>query len=364
MKSHIANLITLLVTPCAGFCGGIERTPQSVDVIFEPENYVSLSFGLVSPQISGSVQAGTRQSGDLAKSHRQPEFTIKHQISDRISAALIYDRPYGADVAYPEGADYPFEGATAIFNSEAWTGVLRYKFDNSVSILAGVRYQTVEATSNIPAIADYTVDGGQDSGYGYLVGAAYEKPEIALRISLIYHSSIDHTFSPAEQSLLTSGNVLNSETKSSTPQSISLKFQTGISQNTLLFGGIRWVEWSEFNISPIHYSQLTRGLPLVAFRDDVFTYTMGFGRRFNDHWSGSISINYEKSNGGPVSNLGPKDGQTGLTIGAKYTRGAMEISGGVNYTLIGDATTRTTNGLSNFSNNDATALGVKVAYRY
>lgn len=364
MNSRIAIPIALFIAPESGFSGGIERTPQSTDVIFESGNYVELSFGIVSPEISGSVQNGTRTSGDLAQSHRQPGFAIKHQVSDHISAALVYDQPYGADVSYPQGVDYPFAGATAVFDTYAWTGILKYKFDNNVSILAGIRYQTVSAEAGIPAIANYIVDGGQDSGLGYLVGVAYEKPEIALRITLTYHSSIDHTLSARESSALTSGTVLNSDTDFATPQSVNLKFQTGIAPNTLLFGGVRWVEWSEFDLSPEHYSQLTRGLSLVSFRDDVFTYSLGLGHRFNETWSGSISMNYEKSNGGTVSNLGPKDGLIGLSVGAKYTRGPMEISGGVNYTMIGDANTRTTAGLSDFTDNDALSFGVKVAYRY
>ena len=42
-----------------------------------------------------------------------------------------------------------------------------------------------------------------------------------------------------------------------TPNSWNLEFQTGIDPNTLVFGSIRWVDWSNFRVDPEKLLQVT-----------------------------------------------------------------------------------------------------------
>ena len=46
-----------------------------------------------------------------------------------------------------------------------------------------------------------------------------------------------------------------------TPQSVQLDFQTGVAPKTLVFGYVRWVDWSEFSISPARLRAADRRPP-------------------------------------------------------------------------------------------------------
>ncbi|UOA27440.1 outer membrane protein transport protein [Pseudosulfitobacter sp. DSM 107133] len=366
MKVRHVAIAALLGSACMAQAGGIDRSGQSILALFENGRYAEFSLGAVSPDTSGTAVAalGGFGSGDMTSSFVQLGAAYKADINDRLSYALIYDQPFGADVDYPTGTGYFAGGATAELKSHALTGLLRYKFQNNFSVHGGIRVQSIEAAANVPFVDGYSVNGSRDIGVGYLAGVAYERPDIALRVALTYNSGIEHDVATTENS--GTFGTTTSTTQIETPQSVNLDFQTGIAQDTLLFGGIRWAEWSEFDISPANYATLTGGASLVSYADDVLTYTLGVGRRLNDNWAVSASVGYEKSNGGFASNLGPTDGFKSLALAAVYTQDNMKITTGIRYINIGDAQT-TLNGVtaaSNFQDNHAIAIGVKVGYTF
>ncbi len=347
--------------------GGIDRSGQSIAALFEQGRYVELSLGAVSPNTSGvgSAAVGFGASGDLTPSYLQLGAAYKADINQQLSYALIYDQPFGADVDYPVGAAYFARGSKAEFESHALTGLLRYKLPSNISFHGGIRVQSIEATASVPFVGNYSVKGESDVSVGYLVGVAYERPDIAMRVSLTYNSKIDHDVDTVENSPLGIGN--RSVTEVTTPQSVNLEFQTGIAQDTLLFGGVRWTEWSEFAIAPANYgSAVLAGGPLVSYADDVYTYSLGVGRRLNDTWSVAATVGYEKSNDGFVTNLGPTDGYKSLGLAATYTKDNMKITSGVRYVNIGDAQTRAGAAAPAgiFEDNDAVAFGVKVGFTF
>ncbi|SFD75580.1 Long-chain fatty acid transport protein [Sulfitobacter brevis] len=373
MNIKFAAVAALLGSTCAASAGGIDRSGQSITALFENGRYGELSFASVSPSTSGTSVAGlgSRNSGDLTPSYFQFGAAYKADINEQLSYALIYDQPFGADVAYPGGTGYFAQGSKAEFESHAITGLLRYKMANNVSVHGGVRVQTIEASATVPFVtgaagpfagAPYTVKGERETGVGYVLGAAYEKPEIALRVSLTYNSAISYDVDTTESSVLGPN---RSTTEVETPQSVNLEFQTGIAADTLLFGGVRWTDYSEFKIPPASYAALT-GSSLLSYADDVYTYSLGVGRKINDTWSVSASVGYEKSNGGFASNLGPTDGNKSLALAAVYTRDNMKITTGVRYVNIGDAQTAIPNfaPAANFEDNDAVAFGMKVGFTF
>ncbi|MGJ8617133.1 MAG: outer membrane protein transport protein [Sulfitobacter sp.] len=355
----------LLSSTAIAHAGGIDRSGQGISALFEQGRYGEFSLGSISPSTSGSSVAGlgNRPSGDLTPSYFQFSAAYKADINDRLSYAIIYDQPFGADVAYPAGTGYFAAGTTAEFESHALTGILRYKLENNVSFHGGLRVQSVSATANIPFVGGYSVVGDSDVSLGYLVGVAYERPDIALRVSLTYNSKIKHDVSTSERFGV--GPVSNTITQIETPQSVNLEFQTGIAADTLLFGGLRWTDYSSFDITPAGYQGATGG-SLLSYQDDVYTWSLGVGRRLNDTWAVSASVDYEKANGGFAANLGPTDGKKSLALAAVYTRDNMKITTGIRYVNIGDAQTAIPGNApaSNFTDNDAIAIGVKVGFSF
>lgn len=365
------------VSLCAGtaLAGGIERTNQVVGIIFQEGTYAELSFGYVDPTVSGTATAFSptpgAASGNMVKSYTLAGAAFRMDINDQLSFGLIFDQPYGADVSYPGGTGYFAQGSTAELDANALTAVLRYEFAGNYDVYGGLRYQTLEANAFIPFVTPvpgitppYEVTGDRDGGLGWLIGAAYEVPEIALRVALTYNSSIEHELETSESSFF---GPSTSVTTIDTPQSVNLDFQTGIAADTLLFAAVRWVDWSEFDISPVDYGRLTGGASLVSYDSDTTTYVLGIGRRINEQWSVSGRVAHEEPTGGFASNLGPTDGQTTVALAAQYTVGQTQISAGVSYTDIGDAeTTLGGTGLaaSDFSGNSAWGAGVRIGYTF
>ncbi|WP_281856003.1 OmpP1/FadL family transporter [Litoreibacter halocynthiae] len=370
MKNFVSAAAMLAATTSLASAGGIDRSGQGIGIIFEKGNYAELSFGSISPTVSG-VGAGTapnpaqptpgQASGNMSGDYTLVGLGYKYQFNDKLSFSLIYDQPFGADVNYPVATTYFARGSTATLKSSAITGLVRYQIDENFSVHGGLRYQSLEAVASIPFVGGYTAAASKDYGVGYVFGGAYERPDIALRVALTYSSEISHALSTVEGGPVPGTTTTNVDT----PQSLNLDFQTGIAADTLLFGSIRWVDWSDFRIAPAGYG-LATGNALVSYADDVITYNIGVGRRFNENWSGAVSLGYEKSNGGFSSNLGPTDGNISLGLGGTYTNGGIKVTGGVRYIKIGNAQTTLGGGLpaSNFNDNKAIAVGFKVGYSY
>lgn len=366
--TSILALTTILAAAGAAHAGGVERSITSIGLLFEKGNYAELSFGSVSPDVSGTqsvpliVPAGGN-SGNMAENYTQYSLGVKMALNDHLHLAVIMDQPIGAKVNYSD-PNYAYGlagGSQAEIKSSALTALLRYDLQNGFSVYGGIKGE--KASGKVKLFNGYTMSTSSETDYGFLVGAAYEKPEIALRVALTYHSPITHNFSVTENG----SPSLPFETE--VPKYIALDFQSGVAKDTLVFGSIRWREWSAFDITPFGYYMAT-GDSLVSYDNDVFTYNLGVGRRINENWAAAVSVTHEASQGGFAGNLGPTDGFTSLTVGATYTKDNMKISGGVSYAWIGDAKTEapapypdgTTFG--DFTGNTTLGVGVRVGFTF
>lgn len=356
MKRLILASAAMATLASGALAGGLERTPQSMAVLFEEGRYVELSFGAVSPDVSGN-SAGGAASGDIFDTYFNLGLSYKADLNSQFSYAIIFDQPYGADTVYPAGTLHPFAGTTAKIRSNALSGVLQYNLGNGASVYGGLRAQTLQAEAVLTAIPGYSIESDTNLSLGYLVGAAYERPDIALRVALTYHSEVTHDLE------LTESLAATPETQDVVlPQALNLEFQSGIAEDTLVFGSVRWVEWSATAIDPAVYDALTAPAPpLVFFTDDRITYTLGLGRRLNETWSVLGSVSYEESTGSATGNLGPVDGFTSVSLGAIYTKDNMKITGGIRYADIGDATSFSD---AVFEDNSAIAAGVRVGWSF
>jgi long-chain fatty acid transport protein len=361
VKHLLSTVACLSVCAGAASAGGIDRSGQGIGALFEPGRYAELSFGFGSPDVSGTAPAafGGAGSGDMSPSYLTFGAAYKQDFGDKVSVALIFDQPFGADVDYPTGTGYPFAGSTAELRTNAISAIGRYKFSDRFSVHAGLRYQTLEGSIDLisPALpAPFSLEADRDGQLGYLVGVAYEIPEIALRAALTYYSKIDYTLETQEGI----GVVGPNELDTSTPEAVNLDFQTGIAEDTLLTAAVRWVNWPQFDVSPVTFPAALN--PLVSYSDPRTTYSLGIARRFNESFAGSLSVSYEETIGKPVTNLGPTDGLWSVTVGGVYTRDNMKVTAGVRYAMVGDATTRNIG--ADFSDNHAIGIGLKVGYSF
>lgn len=398
MKFALTGTAALLIGVSPVFAGGIERSNQTLGVLFEPGNYAELSFGHVKPTVEGSeldlatpfgILPGGAPIGNVADSYNQFGLAYKHQFNDNWSAAVILDQPFGANLLYPTPAD-PAAAATSRFagtmvdvSSTHLTGVVRYVMpDNGFGVHAGLRAAQADGEVTLSGLAygavnGYNVQLDNDTAMGWLAGVSWEKPEIAARVSLTFNSEIEHQFDTVESGPLVDPDgptgplpalpllAGTSTTTVNTPKSVNLEFQTGVAPDTLVFGSIRWVDWSSFMVDPERFVAVTGG-GLVELEDST-TYTLGVGRKFNETWSGAASFSFEKSGDDLVSPLAPSNGRKGITLAAIYSQGNMKVTTGINYTKLGDARPETGTpdvARAQMSGNSAWGIGVKVGYSF
>jgi long-subunit fatty acid transport protein len=375
MKIASSGIAILLLSASQVVAGGIERAPQSLSALFEDGNYVEFSFGGVNPTVEGTDFLGSN-TGDVAQGYGFTGLSYKHQFTDALSGAIIIEQPFGADILYPtveDGGSAVFGGTLARVDSTTFTALGRYKMQNNFSVHGGIRGSRADATVSLNGLAyggvsGYTADLEADTGIGWVAGAAWEKPEIAARVSLTYNSEVEHNFRTTE-TLDSDGSgpvALSADpstTTVNTPESWNLEFQTGVAEDTLVFGSVRWVNWSDFLVDPTVFTALT-GSGLVDL-EDTTTYTIGVGRKFTENWSGSASFSYEKAGDKLVSPLAPTTGRKGVTLAAIYTEGPIKVTTGVTYIKLGDANAETADTARAFmEDSDAWGAGMRIGYTF
>ncbi len=364
----------------AAHAGGIDRSGQGIGALFEKGNYAELSFGAINPSVEGTDVLGF-PTKNVTGNYNQFGFAVKQDINDQLSYAIIFDQPFGADISYPTlaaGGSAMLGGTIAKTTETALTTILRYKFDDRISVYGGLRGQHASGHVRLSGAAysilsGYNVTLDDDIGIGYTVGAAYEIPDIALRVSLTYNSKVKHKLDTIEtfQGVL-AGLSGASVTTVETPQSVNLDFQSGVAKDTLVFGQIRWADWSEFDIDPIALTKATNGGVFVkggglVDLDDSITYSIGVGHKFTDTWSGALSFSYENKGDPLVSPLAPTNGRFGVGLAAIYNHDNIKVTTGVNYVKLGDAQPETGTpdvARANMTGNTAVAVGVRVGFTF
>ncbi|MFD2175521.1 OmpP1/FadL family transporter [Rhodobacter lacus] len=373
MKKFMLTASALMLGATAATAGGIERSTQSVGILFEEGNYAEFSLGGFRPDVSGTGLNSTATgyngaSGDMAGDFGGPSFALKMAVNEKLDFAVVLDSAVGANINYPFGSGYFLQGSTATISNTQLTAMLRYKLPENFSLIGGVRALRTSGKVSLPSVAGYTMESSKETDFGYLVGVAWEKPEIAARIALTYNSKITHDFDANENFVHPLAGPLSFDTAFSTtiPESVNLEFQTGIAKDTLVFGSVRWVHWTQFDITPdVYTSPAYLGqTPLVDYTENTTTYTIGVGRKFNEKWSGAAILGYEKHTGTRTGNLGPTDGFRSIALAATYkVSDNVKVTGAVRYVDIGDARTNLPID-GDFSSNSGWGAGVRVGISF
>lgn len=364
MRNISLAVATATLATTTAYAGGLDRSGENIGILFEKGNYAELSFGSVKPSVGGkdAAAAGGATFSGVGKDYTQVGLGLKMDLNEQLSAALYYDQPYGVDIAYPT-TSVMFGRTAATLESDALNLMLRYKFNENFSIHGGVRHQKISAKVTL-AGAGYGAPGGvafaadfrESTGTGYAIGAAYERPEIAMRVAVTYFSSVDHKLDTYV------GGAFTGTSPTKGPEAINLDFQTGIAEGTLLFGQIRHAKWGDVDLVPA-----ALGSDLINL-DDSTSYMVGVGRQFTDKLSGSLSVSYEPSSSNDlVSALGPNNGRWGVTLGGRYkVSDQLTLSGGVNYTKLGNAQAKTGAGTAGAAmrDNESVGVGFKIGYHF
>lgn len=356
-------------------------------------------------------------------------YGVKADVNDYISIGVFYDEPWGAEVRHSGDNNFisdvdqvvalpsPFEPDAIIplditsldskvgsedydhasnvdVFTETWTGLIGVK-SNGFQVYGGPVLQKADAEVHLRGNAYGPLTGydgivNSDMATGWVAGVAYSKPEIALNAALTYRSEIEHEAPmaetmPALDNQLIQGAIRRSgyegplsttattDASVTTPESVNLNFQTGLSEEHQLLGtvDVRWVPWSDFTIVPPLYNAFSKvavegGLPLLNYEKDQWKVDVGLAKRFNEKLAGSVVVGWDSGAGNPVTSLGPIEGYWSFGGGLKYNvTPEWAIAAGGKYLKFGDATAKLPNGyiVGKFEDNDGYIAGVQLSYQ-
>ena len=384
----VCALATISLSSIAG-AAGLDRSGQPSDDFSSSGTVAYMSAFHLSADISG-VEKDGKVIKSVADDYQSYGYGVKTDVNDKFSVGVFYDQPFGASVLY-EGenslVDYKdpdnIKPTTAEVTSYNFTGLVGVNLgeNNNFKLYGGPVLQKVEgqvdihgSPAAISALDGYSLNIPKNTEYGYMVGAAYLKPEIGLKAAITYRSEIEHEVNYAEAIPL-AGNLKQTKKDSLTlPQSVNIDFQTGLNKTTLLTAKARWVPWGDFKITPPLLNENGMKLKgsqdqvnLLEYSDDAYMVEVGLGKRLTPALAVSGSIGWDSGAGNPVSPLGPTEGYYSVGVGAKYNvTPAWSVSAGAKYLMLGDADGQLAASgktLGTFEDNDAYLFGMKLAYQ-
>jgi long-subunit fatty acid transport protein len=362
MKKLTSLMIGSFLAPTLAISGGMERTALPTAFMFETGGYADFTYSNRNYDVTDNYFAPTSSMyGDVSGA----SISVKFDVNESVAVGLTQYNQAGISLNY-QGAGSLIPGFNTVgpmvdLEIGALAVMGKYSLSDNFSVLGGMKRTSVaDATADIfklvGATSAATVTGGPETGY--IAGVAYERKDIALRIEYILEQDV--TFE-----LATTGGLLGATTANTTgsiPDYQTINFQSGVAEDTLVFGSIRRADWSNHQIA---VAPQTQAAPTSTFSDTT-TYSIGVGRRISDELSVSASYSFEEaSEATGTSLLSTTDGYDTIGLGVRYSiSSGTEISGGVALTNVGDKTVTVSEIPGAFTDNSVTSYGIKLAYKF
>ncbi|PDT80758.1 OmpP1/FadL family transporter [Sinorhizobium sp. BJ1] len=339
-KSILAAFAGMLVASAAQ-AGGLERSGYNIDLLFDPSDFAAEATATyVNPQrelknvvdtnpANSDAVAETFGGGDLnyrpnsadeTESYWAPRIGFKAALGDSVDCMADYSQPWGAHTNPGQNWAGANNNIETKVESNNYAATCSYKWDMGpgfMRVIGGVFYQEVGGFKE-RLVQDFTGTGLpfsgvgrlelEDSGWGWRTGVAYEIPEYAMRASLVYNSAVDLDNLSGSIDLrqvgfvipgvgVVSGSKYDVHGSASMPDSLELKVQSGIAPGWLAFGSVKWTDWSQLQVLrfvPNEPGFGRFGTSLDLLYRDGWTVTGGIGHKFNDQWSGAISLTWDR----------------------------------------------------------------------
>jgi hypothetical protein len=366
------NIITgvSLVALSAGMAqaGGFELQTLDTSIMYADGNQASISYASIDASIEGvNPLAGASSKKQVVKDQTVTNFSGKFDISESLSFGIHTYRS-GA-IQLSGGNEAPalangFAGGniapTGDVDLDSTALMVNYALTDNVSVLGGVTQNNLKDGNVTTLAGSYDIVG--KSEMGYVVGAAYSVPEIALRAELLYQPKA--TISTT----VTYGGAFPGTAELSLPDTYALSFQTGIAADTLLLASYRKANWGKAQIAVKVPANALLNID-TSFKDSE-AYSVGIGRRFSDALSGSITYSKEQGTSATSTSLfSVSNGSDAISIGLQYKRDNMTISGGISQRNVGDMTVNATVAANTvrqmqYTGNSVTAMGLKIAFAF
>jgi len=278
-------------------------------------------------------------------------------LGSQLSLGASYYHQAGVQIDYSGGGSpYASILPTVDLNIYALALLAKYQILANMSLIGGTKYTLIKDASadifkSIPIAQSEIKEAGE---FGTVLGVAYEKPEIALRVELLYEAQTKFSLE-TDNADLGSGKSIGS-----VPNYFTLNLQSGVYKDTLAFASFHHANWSE-NQLRVH-PQIEDTSSFI----DSLTYSLGLAYKISEKIS--IYSNFsgeEAKDSDSTSLLSITDGYYGFSFGGRYLINHLSIGLGVNQTYLGDVDLSLTGlPIGEFKDNTITSYGVKLAYNF
>lgn len=357
--AFLAGASTLLAD--ATQAGGFDRVGNAgIDLLFSPDA-VATDLGViyVAPQrslkdverlITPSNPFPSRSdSVDVGGEYAVPRIGAKLNVFDPVDCLATYSQPYGADADYGKGNAYSQTAVKFEVDTDEFALTCSYRWamaGGQMRLIGGVSYQEVDAFLSRQTLLFLGNEGTgefklSDEAWSARAGAAFEVPEYAFRVSILYTGRYDYDlegtvdttgFGPVAGPLtplpLKTG-VFGVNASTEIPQAVDVRLQTGLAPGWLGFASIRWQDWSRLQsiaingvVRPID-GAISQTTSFDPFYEDGWTVSAGVGRKFSETLSGVAALTWDK---GTSVDQGFQTDSYALSLGAAYVPAkAVEI---------------------------------------
>ena len=366
LKASVCALAVTTAFVSAATAGGIERSGYNIDQLFDTSRFAvntSITYVMPNRKLTNVVDTNPADGNlgaapfGLATSVRETaDYSVfgasfKLGITDKLDCLFDQSQPWGAHSNPGAGWAGANSNIETLIESFGLSATCSYKFDlgkGNLRIIGGGTWQEISGFKDRQVAPSLVLPAGfsgvgklnlSGDGGGFRLGVAYEIPEIALRASLMYYSEVkldDITGTLDLTGLPTGfgGNPLAGRAvpvfgSTALPEVVELKVQSGVAPGWLVFGSVKWVDWSQLQTIPF----CVVGTPVCTYRgsatttgtsvtsldllyQDGWTVSAGVGHKFNDAWSGAAQITWDR----------------GTSTGTGSQTDTWTLSGGVSYT--------------------------------
>jgi long-chain fatty acid transport protein len=323
----LVSAVALGAMASTALAGGYSRGSANVDPLFDEGTSITTSLGITSPsrgmaQVDG-VATNATTGADFASTYATFGATVATDLFGGARCAGSLAQPFGANADYglariaadvngaantgPNTTSTTFEsmefGATCSYGMEAGPG--------KAFVFGGLFYQTLDYLETrgfgLGALSDSARIEMSDGAAGYRLGVAYTIPEVALKAVLSYRSSVDHRMEGEQvfKAPMPVAATFDIYAEATTPQSVKLALQSGIAEGWLAFASVEWTDWSVIQRVPVLCDGTqapfcvdggaSPGQPGIdGYFGDGWTVNAGIGHKFNDLFSGSFSVTWDK----------------------------------------------------------------------
>ena len=204
----LSSAFVLAALPFLVNAEGLERFNIDPGFLFGKGNTANLSFASVNPSIgasSGSALINLENGLEVAPSFSALNLSVKTSVNEKIDLGLFYSNSgngvlidWGTISGLATSANVTI-GADLKMPTLAAFG--KYKINDNISVFGGLKRTTVndgafakvardlDGNATLDETSTWTLS--ETSEMGMVYGAAYEMPDIALRVSLMIEDDID-----------------------------------------------------------------------------------------------------------------------------------------------------------------------------